>query len=53
MKLIAARHKDKTDIVELIKAGTDVEPIIVFVQERFPEKLPLLMHLITEAREEE
>lgn len=53
MKLIAARHKDKTDIVELIKAGADVEPIIVFVQERFPEKLPLLMHLIAEAREEE
>ena len=53
MKLIAARHKDKTDIVELIKAGADIDPIIAFVEERFPTKLPLLRQLIGEALDEE
>jgi len=53
MKLIAGRHKDKTDIVELIKAGADIEPIIAFVNSRFPKKIPLLEQLITAAREEE
>jgi hypothetical protein len=53
MKLIAARHKDKTDIVELIKAGADIDPIIAFVGECFPTKLPLLRQLIGEALDEE
>ena len=53
MKLIAARHKDKTDIVELIKAGADIDPILTFVENRFPAKLPLLKQLIGDARNEE
>lgn len=53
MKLIAGRHKDKTDVMELIKAGADIEPIITFVSNRFPQKMPLLEQLIAEAREEE
>lgn len=53
MKLIAARHKDKTDIVELIKAGADIDPIIAFVEDRFSAKLPLLKQLIDDARNEE
>ena len=53
MKLIAARQKDKSDIVELIKAGTDLEALVSFVRERFPQKLSLLEHLMDTAKEEE
>jgi len=53
MKLLAARHKDKADIVELIKAGADANLVVAFVRERFPTRLPLLERLIIEARGEE
>jgi hypothetical protein len=52
MKLIAARQKDKADIVELIKAGADLDELSSFVKSRFPHKLSLLEHLIDKAREE-
>jgi hypothetical protein len=52
MKLIAGRHKDQTDVVELIKAGADVDTARAFVKDRFPQRLPLLDKLIAKAFEE-
>jgi hypothetical protein len=39
MKLIAGRQKDHADVVELIKAGADLEEIRSFVAEHFRERL--------------
>ena len=52
MKLLAGRQKDNADIVELIKAGADINPITKFVEDRFPKKLTLLRNLIARAGEE-
>jgi len=53
MKLLAARHKDQTDIVEMIKAGADIKSCSAFVQHYFPSKIPLLNRLVEEALSEE
>lgn len=53
MKLLAGRQKDQADVVELLKAGADVDAIIKFVSERFPEESILLAKLILTANEED
>ena len=52
MKLIAARHKDRTDIIELIKVRSNLTSIAEFVSTNIPHLLPLLNELITCAEEE-
>jgi hypothetical protein len=46
MKLLDGRHKDQTDVVELIEAGADVEAIRAFVTKHFPETMKLLDRLV-------
>ena len=53
MKLLAGRQKDQSDIVELIKAGADIQSIIMFVENRFPQKLDALKNLIAKAGAED
>lgn len=53
MKLLAGRQKDQSDVVELLKAGADVDSVVKFVGERFPEKSALLARLILSANEED
>ena len=53
MKLVAGRQKDQADVVELVKAGADVQAIESFVRGNFPKKLPLLYRLLNQALEEE
>ena len=53
MKLLAGRHKDQTDVVEMIKAGADVKATINFVAKSFPRKMELLNKLILIAEQEE
>lgn len=52
MKLIANRHKDRTDIIELIKIRSNLTPITEFVAANLPQLLPLLNELINCAEEE-
>jgi len=52
MKLIAARHKDRTDIIELIKVRSNLTSITEFVSTNIPHLLPLLDKLIICAEEE-
>jgi hypothetical protein len=52
MKLLAGRQKDQADIVELIKAGADINSITAFVEDRFPKKLTMLRNLIAKSSEE-
>jgi hypothetical protein len=52
MKLLAGRQKDQADIVELIKAGADIDSITAFVEDRFPKKLGMLRNLIAKSSEE-
>ena len=52
MKLIAARHKDRTDIIELIKVRSNLTSITEFVNTNIPHLLPLLNELIICAEEE-
>ena len=49
MKLLAGRQKDQSDIVELIKAGADVDSITSFIEDRFPKKLGMLKNLAMKA----
>jgi hypothetical protein len=53
MKLLAGRHKDQSDIIELIKAGADINSCVEFVSRSFSAKLPLLRRLIGESINEE
>jgi hypothetical protein len=53
MKLLAERQRDHADIVELIKAGADIQSITMFVENRFPKKLNALKNLIARASDEE
>ena len=53
MKLVAGRHKDQSDIIELIKAGADINTCVEFIRRNFDSKMPLLERLITEALAEE
>ena len=52
MKLIAARHKDRTDIIELVKVRSDLTSITEFVSTNIPHLLHLLNELIICAEEE-
>ena len=52
MKLIAGRHKDKTDIIELVKLRSDLTSITEFTATNLPRLLPLLNELIICAEEE-
>lgn len=52
MKLITARHKDRTDIIELIKVRSSLTSITEFVTANIPFLLPLLNELIICAEEE-
>lgn len=45
MKLISARHKDHTDIVELLKLRSDLSSIKNFVKQYVPQRLPILEQL--------
>ena len=53
MKLLAGRHKDQSDVVEMVKAGADVEAILEFVGHTFPKLVPALDKLIKQAFSEE
>jgi len=53
MKLIAGRHKDQTDVIELVKAGADIDSVHNFVAQNFPKKLALLDRLVATAEAEE
>jgi hypothetical protein len=52
MKLVAGRHKDQADVVEMLKANADLEAARSFVGQRFPQKLDLLERLIAQAESE-
>jgi hypothetical protein len=52
MKLIAGRHKDRTDIIELAKVRSDLTSIVEFTSTNIPHLLPLLNELIICAEEE-
>jgi hypothetical protein len=52
MKLIAGRHKDRTDIIELVKLCSNLSSIVEFVTSNNPQLLPLLSELIVCAAEE-
>jgi hypothetical protein len=52
MKLIAGRHKDRTDIIELVKVRHDLTSIVGFVSTNIPHLGPLLDELIICAEEE-
>lgn len=53
MKLLAGRHKDQSDVVELVKSGVDVGSCRRFAERSFPELLPLLDRLVLQAEGEE
>ena len=52
MKLIAGRHKDRTDIIELAKVRSDLSSIVEFTATNIPHLLPMLNELIICAEEE-
>jgi hypothetical protein len=52
MKLVAGRSKDHTDIVEMIKAGAEVERLRVFVHQFKPDLTENLEKLAEIARRE-
>lgn len=52
MKLIAARHKDRTDIIELVKLRSDLSSIVEFTTTNLFHLLPLLKELILCAENE-
>ena len=52
MKLISARHKDRTDIIELLKIWGDLSSIESFVKKHIPQRLPMLEQLEICAEEE-
>ena len=52
MKLIAGRHKDRTDIIELVKVLADTSSIVEFTATNIPHLAPLLDELIACAEEE-
>lgn len=52
MKLLAGRQRDQSDIVELIKAGADIDSISSFIEHRFPKKIGMLNNLIEKASRE-
>ena len=52
MNLIAGRHKDRTDIIELAKVRSDLTSIVEFTSTNIPHLLPLLTELIICAEEE-
>lgn len=53
MKVLAGRHKDQTDIVELVKAGADIDASRGFIERFFPRKLELFDRLVHQAEVEE
>ena len=53
MKLLAGRHKDQTDVVELLKAGADVDSCLEFLIGAFPKTVLLFEKLARLALEEE
>jgi len=53
MKLIAGRQKDKADVVELVKAGIDLDDARGFVREHRPDLLTKFEKLVKAAKEEE
>ena len=52
MKLLSGRHKDRTDIIELVKVRSDLSSIVEFTKTNIPALLPMLDELITCAEEE-
>jgi hypothetical protein len=52
MKLLAARHKDRTDIIELVKLRSDLSSIVEFTTTNLFHLLPLLNELILCAENE-
>ncbi len=49
MKLVAKRRRDMLDVVELVKAGTDVKQVRNYLQQYASDLLPLFEELVTEA----
>lgn len=52
MKLVAGRSKDRTDVVELIKAGMPVRSVAEYLQAHAPELLAKFKDCIDDASEE-
>lgn len=53
MKLKALRHKDRTDVIELIKAGIDVEACRAFLLEHTPALVADFDSALARARAED
>ncbi len=53
MKLRAPRHKDRTDVIELIKSGIDVDACRSLLSTNAPDLLPDLESAVRRARSEE
>lgn len=53
MKLLSPRHRDRTDIIELVKRGADVPRIEAFIDAHAPALRPKLDDAVRTAREEE
>jgi hypothetical protein len=49
MKLVARRRKDQLDIVELVKAGANVQNVQNYLKQYAPDLLPLFEELAEEA----
>jgi hypothetical protein len=53
MKLLVGRQKDRSDIVEMIKAGVDIQSCLAFAERAFPKTVTLLTRLIKQAEIEQ
>lgn len=53
MKLKSPRHKDRTDVIELIKAGLNVEECRDYLSRNAPTFVPELESAVARARAEE
>lgn len=53
LKLLSPRHKDSTDVVELVKAGADVKAVRSYLQAQAQDLLPRFDAMVIAAREEE
>lgn len=53
LKLKSPRAKDRADVIELIKAGADLERTRAFLARHASEFVPALEHAVTTARSEE
>jgi hypothetical protein len=53
MKLKSPRHKDRTDVIELVKGGVDVDACRAYLQTHAPAFVPAFDDAVARARVEE